>query len=356
MFPCCNIAFYVHHHGAGHMMRTLAIAKMLPGFGITLMGSNLKAYADRIPPEYNMVNLPMDTPEDDDLDFKPLDPQGLHYAPLNIRRQRERVNLMTDFFKSTFPLLLVVDVSVEVAMLATLCGVPFITVKQHGNRNDLPHLQAYHNAVGLLAPYPEKMKDNDAPWILAKTFFAGGISRYQPQPDEAKLTNKQIAIVIGRGGTSINIPFIQHLAKTCAEWHFNILGNLELTEHDYKNVSFLGNVTDPKAILARCAIVIGNAGHNTVMEVAALSKRFIVIPEERPFDEQVVKAEILRKLNLAAIVRTDELFSTCWHDLFVDTIGLKPDWSAIVGWDAASEAANYIKRTYYSTFKNSTLF
>jgi len=356
MSQCYNVAFYVHHHGSGHMMRTLAIAKMLSGFGITLMGSNLSAYADIIPPEYDMVNLPMDTPEDDDLDFKPLEPQGLHYAPLNIGQQRERVNLMTDFFKRTFPLLLVIDVSVEVAMLATLSGVPFITVKQHGNRNDLPHLHAYHNAVGILAPYPETMKDGDAAWIVKKTFFAGGISRYQPQHDLGTTTDKQIAILIGRGGTSISITFVQHLAKTCADWHFNILGNLEAIENDYKNVTYLGNVTDPKPILAGCGIVIGNGGHNTVMEIAALGKRFIVIPEERPFDEQVVKAEILRKLNLAAIVYPNELFSICWHELFVHTIGQKPDWSAIVGANAASEAANYIKRTYYSTFKNSTLF
>ena len=131
---------------------------------------------------------------------------------------------------------------------------------------------------------------------------------------------------------------------------------MEAIENDYKNVTYLGNVTDPKPILAGCGIVIGNGGHNTVMEIAALGKRFIVIPEERPFDEQVVKAEILRKLNLAATVYPNELFSICWHELFVHTIGQKPDWSAIVGANAASEAANYIKRTYYSTFKNSTLF
>ena len=350
-----NIAFYVHHHGSGHIMRTLAIAKALPHSNITLTGSRLTDYAGIIPPTYKVINLPMDTPENTDTDFRASDPDGIHYAPLNIEGQRKRIAMMTDFLAETFPLLLVVDVSVEVAMLAAIAGVPFIVVKQHGNRNDLPHLHAYHNAIGILAPYPETMKDNDLPWVLKKTFFAGGISRFQSQHDVPIADNKLIAIITGKGGTSITATLIEHIARSCPEWHFQIMGSLTSSTNRQENVTYLGNLENPKSILANCAIVIGNAGHNTVMELAALNKRFIAIPEQRPFDEQSVKAEILKKLNLAYVINPERLFEVDWNELFRYNSKQNPDWTSIASDNAATEAANYLKQTYYDLFKNSAL-
>lgn len=350
-----NIAFYVHHHGSGHLMRTLAIAKALPHGNVTLMGSGLKDYKGLIPPDYNLIDLPLDTPENTDADFKASDPEGIHYAPLNIEGQRKRVAMMTDFFAKTFPLLLVVDVSVEVAMLATLAGVPFIIVKQHGKRTDLPHLHAYHNALGILAPYTETMKDSDPPSVLEKTFFAGGISRFEVQHDLSEPSDKQIAIITGKGGTSITVALIEHIARACPEWQFQILGSLATSTNKQDNVTYLGNIHNPKPILANCTIVVGNAGHNTVMELAALNKKFIAIPEQRPFDEQLVKAEILKELNLAYIIYPESLFKVNWNEVFQFTSKQYPDWTSIVTDNAAAEAANYLKQTYYQLFKNSAL-
>jgi len=336
-------------------MRTLAIAKALPHGNVTLMGSGLKDYTCIIPPDYNVIDLPLDTPENTDADFRASDPEGIHYAPLNIKGQRKRVAMMTDFFAETFPLLLVVDVSAEVAMLATLSGVPFIVVKQHGSRNDLPHLHAYHNALGILAPYPETMKDSDVPWVSEKTFFAGGISRFEVQHDLSGTDDKQIAVITGKGGTSITVTLIEHIARSCPEWHFQILGGLTSSTNKQVNVTYLGNIDNPKPILANCTVVIGNAGHNTVMELAALNKRFIAIPEQRPFDEQLVKAEILKKLDLAYIIYPESLFKVNWNELFQYTSKQYPDWASIVTDNAAAEAANYLKQTYNQLFKYSAL-
>ncbi|WP_082489531.1 glycosyltransferase [Pedobacter sp. Leaf176] len=350
-----NIAFYVHHHGSGHIMRTLAIAKALQHSNITLIGSRLTDYAGIIPPAYNVINLPMDTPENTDTNFRPSDPEGIHYAPLNIEGLRKRIALMTDFFAETFPLLLVIDVSVEVAMLAAIAGVPFIVIKQHGYRKDLPHLHAYHNAIGILAPYPEIMKDNDLPWVLKKTFFAGGISRFELQHDVSSPDKKLIAIITGKGGTSITTALIEHIARSCPEWHFQIMGGLTSSTNKQENVTYLGNIEDPKHILANCTIVIGNAGHNTVMELAALNKRFIAIPEQRPFDEQSIKAGILKQLNLAYIINPESLFKVNWNELFQYTSKQNPDWTSIASDNAATEAANYLIQTYHELFKNSAM-
>ena len=61
-----KIAFYVHHHGSGHIMRCLAIARELGNAEVYFLGSNLKHYSALIPKEIICIHLPMDTPAEDD--------------------------------------------------------------------------------------------------------------------------------------------------------------------------------------------------------------------------------------------------------------------------------------------------
>jgi len=351
----CNIAFYVHHHGSGHIMRTLAIAKALSNCKVTLLGSDLENYMHIIPSHYKVIHLPMDTPSSNDLYVGNNLPAGLHYAPLNIEGQRKRVNIMTHFFSTVFPLLLVVDVSVEIAMLATLSGVPFIVVKQHGDRIDLPHILAYSNAVGVLAPYPKTMSGNDIKWIMEKTFFAGGISRFKVREDAANPREKQVSIVVGQGGTSINIPLIEHIANCCPDWCLQVLGEVKNPNNTYENICYHGKVSHPDGIMEKCCIVIGNAGHNTVMEVAALGKRFITIPEDRPFNEQVVKARVMHELGLARIISPQDLYITSWRKIFENMVTVKPVWKGIISDKATTLAAEYLKSIYNTVFKTSSV-
>lgn len=352
----CNIAFYVHHHGAGHLMRTLAIAKAMKNCNITLMGSDLKRYSDLIPESYQQLHLPLDIPDKNDLDYTTTSPLGLHYAPYNVKGLRDRTDLITSFITKTYPLLLIVDVSVEISMLATIAGIPFIVVRQHGNRTDQAHLQAYHNALGLLAPYSQLMAGNNENWMRDKTFYAGGIAKINPASILENEDNRQISILIGNGGTSITSSIIINIASTCPDWHFHILGMVDQTLPKYANLTSYGNIPNPESIIKNCSIVIGNTGHNTVMEVAAMGKRFIAIPEERPFDEQVVKAEILHNLGLATIIPPTELKNIAWNDILNDTLMLTPDWTGIVEKQAAEKAAQYLKNTYKKIFKNSGSF
>jgi len=356
MWKPYNIAFYVHHHGSGHIMRTLAIAQSVKNCRISLLGSNLQAYAKLIPEDYQQVHLPLDIPEATDLAFTERKPAGIHYAPLNVKGQRERVSIITDFFARTTPMLLVVDVSTEVAMLATLAGVPYVYVKQHGNRIDLPHLNAYRNAVGLLAPYPEKMKGNDADWIFEKTFFAGGISRFEPEPVQVSHDHHEVAIMVGSGGTSIDHNFIQYIAETCPDWHFHIIGKIITKDYPTHNTTFHGSLPDPRTLLKTCSIVIGNAGHNTVMEMAALNKKFIAIPEMRPFDEQLAKAEILEDLKLALVIKPESLYHTPWGNLLENIHLFMPEWDGIVTPNATILAAGYLTKWYRSIFSESGTF
>ncbi|MCC8409316.1 hypothetical protein LJ707_10255 [Mucilaginibacter sp. UR6-1] len=213
-------------------------------------------------------------------------------------------------------------------------------------------MAAYQSASALLAPYHFKMQRSEAAWLTDKTIFAGGFSRYATDDiKNIQEIDNTIAILTGRGGTSIDLKFINHLADTCRSWRVEVIGILN---EDYtqlpENVVLYGHLPDPIKILRRAKIVIGNAGHNSVMEMASMNKRFIVIPEKRPFDEQIDKAELLEELGLATVVQPNQLYDTNWKRLLSDTTRSVPDWRDLIDNDAVGRAADGILSVYRSIY------
>lgn len=346
-----EIAFYVHHHGSGHLMRCLAIASALKNCHITFLGSRLEQYRSLIPNNIKLISLPMDTPGDQDLDVVNQSPVGLHYAPLNVNGQLQRVNTITSFLASNPNLLFIVDVSVEVAMLSKLCGVPTIVVRQHGLRDDLPHQICYRNAIGLLAPFDERMSGQVPEWISNKTFYTGGLSRFASSADLSDASKQNVAVLIGSGGTSINNHFLEHLSVQCRQWIFHIVGNIHSSKN-INNLHFYGKLEDPRTVLANCCLVIGNAGHNTVMECASLNKRFIAVSEERPFKEQEEKARIIEDLALAVHIPASEIFRVDWEEILENSLASRPNWNGLISSDAAERAAAYLMHTHRTIFQH----
>ena len=354
----CNIAFYVHHHGSGHIMRCLAIAKHLKNCSVTFLGSDLEKYAHLIPANIRCIYLPIDT--NLDTNFNTTDNNqvaGLHYAPLNIQGQRERVSQLTLFFKESHPLLLIVDVSVEVAMLARLSGVTYIYIKQHGNRQDIAHEIAYRNAEAIIAPYDAKLEVNTEDWIVEKAFYSGNFSRFTNTfIKPSKVYNNVVTVMIGAGGSSIDSDFIKHLSDTCLNWKFNVVGDLNSSDllPYAENVTLMRRVDEVREIINSSAIIIGNTGHNTVMEIATMGKPFITIPEERPFEEQAVKAKALEQLDLATIVEPTELFTTDWPALLDKAKYKSPDWEMYNNDNALDDISGFIERIYTKIFTPAT--
>src|SRR6201746_443840 len=121
-----RIGYYVHHHGWGHASRAASIARELPGEATLL--SSLPRSRLRAPGP--VVSLPLD--DDGILDAPP----DLHFAPLHSSGLRKRMAIVAGWIDAQAPDLLVVDVSVEVAALARLCGVPVVYVRQSARRDD----------------------------------------------------------------------------------------------------------------------------------------------------------------------------------------------------------------------------
>jgi predicted glycosyltransferase len=286
-----QVGYYVHHHGHGHWRRAQAIAECLE-CPVTLIGSDLPP----LPAPLQRLDLPADTAPGMQVERF----ATLHYAPLAVDGLRERMALLAAWMNRHWPCLLVVDVSVEVALLARLLGVPTVYIRQHGQRDDPPHLQAYACASTLLAPWPALMESLDtAPSIVRHTRYSGWLSRY-PQGREAAAETGRVLVIIGQGGTAIGTDELLALAHACPAWRLRVIGLAPAhSTLSAANLVNLGAMPEPFDELCRAEIVIGSAGDGVVSEVASLGCRYIAIAESRPFDEQLHQARRLQALGLA---------------------------------------------------------
>lgn len=311
------IGYYVHHHGDGHRQRAIAIARS-SAWPITLLGTGLADRSGGIP----CVDLPDDRIGDG---FSGEDgcsrPSALHYAPLDHDGQRRRVAAITRWIAEARPALMVVDVSVEVAMLSRLASVPTVYVRLGGLRTDHPHREAFAGASALLAPFPAVLDDPGMPDdIRARTFYAPGI--VPGQPSGAAQTN-DVLVVVGRGGAAGDGERWAAAARSSPNLGWRVIGPCTVPADPPGNLSLLGWVEGAESHIASAGVVVGAAGDGLVNAVIAARKPFICLPEPRPFAEQYSKAERLGALG-AAIVCREAPQADAWPSLVAAARRLDP--------------------------------
>lgn len=330
------IGYYVHHQGAGHRHRAMAIAARAPE-RFVLLGTGLSEGAEPI----RTIDLPDDRLENEPFagqDGVQARPAALHYAPIDHDGIRRRVARITDWFAAERPALIVVDVSCEVAMLARLASVPTLYVRLHGERTDHAHVDAFHAAAALLAPYARALDDPGvAPWIVAKTMYCPGLVK---RSVDATVDPAIVLVVVGRGGSSIDgAAWAMAAAATPdRQWHVIGAGVPIATMPD--NLHFHGWVDDAEAWIARAGVVVGGAGDGLVGAVIAARRPYICTPEPRAFAEQHVKANRLVAVG-AAIMCADPATAT-WPMLLAAAEAL--DTRVMAALDDAEGAANTAAR------------
>jgi hypothetical protein len=300
------IGYYVHHQGDGHRQRALAIARASGG-GLTLLGTGLAGRTGDIP----YVDMADDRLEEGCFDDAAQVKRhaSLHYTPVDHEGIRTRIAQLTEWIAQNRPSLIVVDVSVEIAMLAHLASVPFVYVRLSGRRDDRPHLDAFRGATALLAPFHEDLDDEQThPLIRLRTFYAPGIVEAR---EASEVERDLILVVVGRGGGSSDGGVWAAAAASVPDMRWRVIGPCSSPPESPPNLELRGWVHDADEMIATAAIVIGAAGDGLVGSVIAHRKPFICLPEERPFQEQISKARRLSALG-AAIVCTDGPSSVHW--------------------------------------------
>jgi hypothetical protein len=275
------IGYYAHHQGAGHLTRLRSIARAMdePVWGLSSAPA---------PPGWDSGWTQL--ARDDDPDPAELARDGdptahgvLHWVPRGHTGLARRSAQLTAWVVEQRPRALVVDVSVEIALLARLCGVPTVVVALPGHRHDRAHRIAYDSADALLAPWPEGTHDLGWPreWT-DKAWFVGGISRFDhrtPRPAAPPpLTGGTVLVLWGAGGRTTTAAELAAARAATPSWTW-----VERAPGSPSDVPLWEQ-------LEQADVVVTHAGQNAVAEVAAARRPAVVVAQPRPFDEQVATA------------------------------------------------------------------
>jgi hypothetical protein len=265
------IGYYVHHQGRGHLHRAQTLA--------TELGEEVVGLSSLPPPEGwrdRWVRL-----ERDDAGAAPIDPTArgrLHWTPVGDIGLSRRMRRISEWLDENAPRLLVVDVSVEVALLARLQGVRPVVVMQPGRRDDPAHLLGYDVADRLVAFWPASATESLLPGlpdsVLARVEAVGALSRFPViEPTPRRPGRPRAVVLSGAGGQDVSTDLLP-------DWDWTLLGTSSWH-------------SDPRSLLADADVVVTHAGQNAVAEVAALRRPAVVVPQDRPHDEQRVTARLL---------------------------------------------------------------
>ncbi|WP_378740116.1 glycosyltransferase [Nocardia brasiliensis] len=280
------IGYYIHHQGAGHLLRARSICAQLDT------------------PVTVLTSLPVDDTgfehtlalAADNLAPAVTDPTAhgvLHWVPKGDDGLRDRMATIGQWIAAERPDALVVDVSVEVAMLARLHGIPVVAMVLPGVRTDTPHELVHRIADALIAAWPRAVYD--PMWLRAyanKTHYIGGISRFaarRPLPRDGARGRPTVLVVSGAGGSSFTAAMIRECAQRHSQYHWRTAGLDDWVDDLWPD-------------LCAADIIVSHAGQGAVADIAAAAKPAVLIPADRPFGEQHATATALAEAGLAVAV------------------------------------------------------
>ncbi len=318
------IGYYVHHQGSGHRHRAGVVQVHTQRCGVELTGlSTAPRPADW---SGDWLELADDAPVGDAW----ADPPGLaslpagratdltahgrlHYVPTGSRGLSARMAAISHWLDTARPSALVVDVSVEVALLARLHGVPVVVVAQPGRRRDAAHRLGYDIASRIVAPWPAGVGQlwEGTAEDREKTVFVGAIGRSAPVTPPLSGSGRasspvsgRVVVVNGTGGTGVDPADVARARRATPGWEWIHLDRRHGTWVD-----------DPWSLLCSATVVVSHAGQNLLAEIAAARRPALLLPQPRPFDEQLVMAAAVQDAGLPVRVRGSWPAAEDWPEL-----------------------------------------
>ncbi|WP_218220590.1 hypothetical protein [Nesterenkonia sp. Act20] len=292
------IGWYIHHQGHGHLHRATAVAQVAAAHGLRITGlSSLPQPPDWPSAAWVQLDrddtaLPSDPAGEDPAgegSEQVIDPTAagaLHWVPRHHQGLLRRSAQLSQWLESRRPQLIVVDVSVEVALLARLHGIPVVTVALPGDRTDPAHQLGYAISERVVGMWPEKATEifRGADDVQA----LGGLSRFTPKPEDAgssearsaaaftdsSTSTLRVVVLSGGGGGAVETESIAQVHRLLPTARVTVLGGGGAWE------------MDPWPHLERADLVLTAAGQNSIAEVAASRTPALVTALDRPHQEQ----------------------------------------------------------------------
>lgn len=274
-----RIVYYVHHHGSGHLQhaRRLASLGIAEVVSVGTRGTDIVLPPDTDPHHRQRVDSPF------------------HWTPTT-PSVRQRFLALHEAFARVDPDLVMVDVSVEAAVFAHLCGWPVAHRHMPGVRDDTAHELLHHSVERLFSYYPQAVEQPGYEFG-ERTSWLGMLSDATPAP--AGLSEPRTVVVLsGAGGDGVGVPDLVRAATDTPAHQWHVLGPQRGTGQQLPdNLHLHGWVDDPRPWLERAGRVVCGAGHNTIAMVAGMHRAPVLVPEPRPHDEQLVFAQNLHRVT-----------------------------------------------------------
>lgn len=334
------IGFYVHHAGRGHLDRTR--------FVVEALGEQRAVVATSHPEARDALEGVPVTELATDVASGPVGDVtargSLHWVPERPDVSVPRVRQLLEWADRHRPVLVVVDVSVEVAVFLRLVGIPVVLMRLHGTRDDLAHQFGNRLAEAFLAPYPALLEDPSTDTsVRARTRYCGVIGKPVPpaRPHRSIGTlverRRRVLVLWGTGSPPPTGPKLDAAALATPGWDWSMVGPETLVRPPTV-VHHRGWVDDVTSAIADADVVVGAPGDGTLGAAAAASARLVAIPQVRPFDEQVRKAELLAAHRLAVVCPTWPR-PDGWGAVLDEAMELDPARMALLEADGASARA-----------------
>ncbi|MGP5501607.1 hypothetical protein [Psychrobacter faecalis] len=320
-----RLGYYAHHHGSGHCRQIDKLAALLPTEArqqLTVFTSvTSDAYMFAAIDEAQVVRLPAEDERADDVlagrAGQYWQPASLHYSPVGNSDIQQRSHKILDTIYQRRIDLMIIDVSVEVAMLCRAASVPYLYVRLPGLRDDEPHLNAFAGALALLAPYPRTLESTKTPeWISQKTLYLDFINTQQRDAqtyqdfikhlmqlitdekalslmlnDKDKNTPTIVTVIKGYGGHQAIDAKLPKLRQLLPYAFIISLGPIDEDKRHYVDIA--AEVSDVTPFIEHSDYLLMACGLNTVAQAYDYATPLVVLPDDRPHQEQEVMAEAL---------------------------------------------------------------
>lgn len=286
------LGYYVNNHGSGHLNRLFCFIKELEA-----LHYDYKLYVfTETPRRIHDLELPVQLYERVKIISLPSpswklteESKMFHCLPSNYKDYFGKI--VSTCIKQNIHTF-VSDLSVEVGLAVRLHVDKLVYVLLHGSRIDSPHQTLFHEADKLIVPFDSILEDS---YLLSfrqkfNLHYSGGFLKFQylsttPSfPSEYNPNKTNVLIILGTGGDTFNKNYI------------------DVNNRSY-NVVLLGKqrFADPFNYLYYADVVVANAGDSILHEISYFNKPYICIPEERPFEEQAIKAMTLEREGYALL-------------------------------------------------------
>lgn len=320
-----RLGYYAHHHGSGHCRQIDKLAALLPTEArqqLTVFTSvTSEAYTFAAIDEAQVVRLPAEDERADDVlagrAGQNWQPASLHYSPVGNSDIQQRSHKILDTIYQRRIDLMIIDVSVEVAMLCRAASVPYLYVRLPGLRDDEPHLNAFAGALALLAPYPRTLESTKTPeWISQKTLYLDFINTQQRDAqtyqdfikhlmqlitdkkalslmlnDKDKDTPTIVSVIKGYGGHQAIDATLPELRQLLPYAFIISLGPIDEDKRHYVDIAV--DVSDVTPFIEHSDYLLMACGLNAVAQAYDYATPLVVLPDDRPHQEQEVMAEAL---------------------------------------------------------------